>query len=232
MVVKDSVYSQPDAPPRRGSQGGSTRGVTVVLAMLLLAAGCSSSSTQTDAAPPGTQATTTSTTARPTTLTSAASTSASTTSAATTTTTTTVASSATTQLEPLTNQAEPGLRFDYGDIVRFERVDGVDWIWFDRYTFGDSQGVELVEEPRWEMATDWHGGGNVNPLVRTYPLAPGATTLEIDPTDFELACGDLTLPWEFIDSDVLTLLEGGAAIVSLTFDAQNRVVLIRDQRTC
>ena len=131
------------------------------------------------------------------------------------------------------NQAEQGLRFDYGGVVGFERVDGVDWIWFDRYSFADSQGTELSEEPRWEMATDWHGGANVNPRLRSYPLAPDARILEIDPGDYEAACADLDLPWEFIDSDVVALLENGTgSLASLTFNDELQVVLIRDQRGC
>lgn len=130
------------------------------------------------------------------------------------------------------NEAEPDLRFDYGEIVRFERVDGVDWIWFDRYTFGDLQGPELSEEPRWEMATDWHGGGNANPRLRTYPLAPEARILELDPDDYEAGCADLGLTWDFIDSSVSSLLENDFGLVSLSFDTDNSVVLIRDQRVC
>lgn len=153
-----------------------------------------------------------------------------------TSTTTAIATEASSATEtgrgPMINQAEPELRFDYGEIVRYERVQGVGWIWFDRHSFGELQGPELGEEPRWEMATDWHGGGNVNPSLRAYPLAPEARTLEIDPADFKVACADLSLPWDFVDSDVPTLLAHDWHLASLTFDEDHRVVLIRDQRGC
>ncbi|MGH1492124.1 MAG: hypothetical protein ACRBK7_22495 [Acidimicrobiales bacterium] len=137
---------------------------------------------------------------------------------------------ATTQASMI-NQAEPELRFDYGEIDRFERVDGVDWIWFDRHGFGDQQGVELQVEPRYEMATDWHGGGNVNPKLRSYPLASNVNILELDPGDFVAGCADLSLDWDFIESD-LASIKALDSLVSLTFNENNQVTLIRDQRAC
>ncbi len=134
-------------------------------------------------------------------------------------------------LIPADNQAESGLRFDYGEIERVETVGDVTWIWFDRWTFATLQGTELTEEPRWEMATDWHGGGNVNPRQRRYPLASEATVLEIDPVDFVEACGDLDLPWAFVQTDIETLA-GHASLASLTFNADGEVTLARDQRGC
>lgn len=124
----------------------------------------------------------------------------------TTSTTTAAEPSSTTQTgrEPLINQVEPDLRFDYGEIIRYERVDGVDWVWFDHYSFGKRQGSELESEPRWEMATDWHGGSSLNARLRTYPLASEARTLEVDIG--LAACDDLNLTWDFIDSDISTLL--------------------------
>ncbi len=246
---------------RRGLRRRFTVPVAGMAVMLALAAGCSTTDepeaagqaenrtsdaegavdnddSSTVSASEPTTSTTSSTTTSSTPTSSPATNSSTTSSTAVTSTETTPTSgvsttSTTSGDEQPVNQAEAGLRFDYGGIVRYERVDGVAWIWFDRYTFGDLQGVELTEEPRWEMATDWHGGDNVNPRLRSYPLAPGARTLEIDPADFEAACADLNLPWDFIESDVPALLTNGTApLASLSFDADHRVVLIRDQRGC
>ncbi len=133
------------------------------------------------------------------------------------------------------NQAEPGLLFDYGDIVRIERIGDVDWIWFDRTGFTEEQlqGTDLRSEPRYELATDWHGGVNTNPALRTYPLAPGAQVLQIDPETIEAACAGAPFPGtEFIESDVATMLAIDSRRVSLTFDDDYRVVLVRDQMGC
>ncbi len=133
------------------------------------------------------------------------------------------------------NEAEQGLRFDFGDIVRVEEVDGVEWIWFDRSGFGEEQlqGLELTSEPRYELATDWHGGQNLNPRLRSYPLAPNAEVIQIDPQIIEQACGpDGVSGPVFIDSDVATMLAANANLVSLTFDGQRRVTLVRDQMGC
>ncbi len=136
---------------------------------------------------------------------------------------------------PMINQAEPDLRFDFGDIVRIEQVDGVDWIWFDRSGFGEDQiqGPEHQSEPRYELATDWHGGINVNPKLRTYPLAPEVQVLQIDPEALKRSCAfeEFSGP-TFIESDVPTMLAAGADRVSLSFDEQVRVILVRDQMNC
>ena len=144
---------------------------------------------------------------------------------------TTTESTAESGPDAMINQAESDLRFDYGQIMRAETVDGTNWIWFDRWSFADQAGPELDEEPRYEMATDWHGGANVNPKLRAYPLAPNVQVLELDPDDYVAGCEDLSLSWDFIDSDVQTLIDL-EALVSLSFDANNAVLLVRDQRTC
>ncbi|MEM8924961.1 MAG: hypothetical protein AAGD35_15760, partial [Actinomycetota bacterium] len=71
------------------------------------------------------------------------------------------------------NEAEDGIRFDYGVVERIEEVDGTVWIWFDRSGFGPDQlsGLDHQVEPRYELASDFHGGENVNPRLRTFPLA-------------------------------------------------------------
>ncbi len=140
------------------------------------------------------------------------------------------------------NQAEDELRFDYGMIERVEIVAGVTWIWFDRWTFGAGldangntiiqQGVELTEEPRWELASDWHGRGNANPRLRRYPLASDASVLELDPDDIVEVCGgNFTHPYEFVETDAATLARHNG-LSSLTFNTDGAVTLVRDQRAC
>lgn len=132
-----------------------------------------------------------------------------------------------------TNEAESNLQFDYGKIDRFQTINGVDWIWFDRWSFGSDQlaGPELQSEPRWELASDWHGGGNVNPRLRAYPLAPDADVLVIDAGVYDAVCGGDNVTGQFNASDLASLvaLDG---LTSLTFDDNQHIVLVRDQRGC
>ncbi len=147
------------------------------------------------------------------------------------------------------NQAEEGLRYDYGEIERVEVVGGVTWVWFDRWTFGIGlddaggyttlQGVQHVVEPRWELATDWHGGGNMNPRQRRYPLSPSVSVLEIFPGAFDAVCGGETDTAGFLESDAATFFESDIATVaghrrlsSLTFNPDGEATLVRDQGNC
>ncbi len=155
----------------------------------------------------------------------------------TATTTETTVTTTTTLADGPVNQAESGLKYDYGLIVSYEIVDGDTWISFDRGAFGINQlqGTALDFEPRYEMATDFHGGLNQNPRLRTYRLANDFQVLELDPDTFEAGCSADPVDVNYVESDLDLLLatayEDGS-LVSLTFDSQVEVVLIRDQRGC
>lgn len=199
----------------------------------LLLAGCGGG----DSATTGTSATTTTTESTTTTAESSSTTSATTTESSSTT--------GESQGEDETlrsgpaSEAEPGLRFDYGAVTGFETVDARTWISFDRWSFGidKQQGVQLLEEPRYELATDWHGGMNDNDRIRMYPLGPDVSILLLTQEAFDVACGAVEGPVpDFVEADLNELLasagDSRGAIVSLTFAPNGDVILIRDQRGC
>lgn len=138
--------------------------------------------------------------------------------------------------EPI-NQAEPNLQYDYGFVESFETINGQVWISFDRSGFGEDQlsGPDLDFEPRYELATDFHGGLNVNPTLRTYPLAANASVLLLNPSTFEQTCAGEESEVPYLESDLVTLVSyaySDGALVSLTFDERQEVSLVRDQRGC
>ncbi|MEM8924080.1 MAG: hypothetical protein AAGD35_11315, partial [Actinomycetota bacterium] len=136
------------------------------------------------------------------------------------------------------NEAEDGIRFDYGIVERIEDVDGTVWIWFDRSGFGPDQlsGLDHQVEPRYELASDFHGGENVNPRLRTFPLADGAAILLLNPVIAEAVCaGDQTDAEEPFEAfTAATVLAEGwqERTVSLTFNDSGEVTIVRDQTGC
>ncbi len=138
---------------------------------------------------------------------------------------------ATSLVPALSNSAEPGLNFDFGEILAVTDQDGVSWITFDRHRFGELAGLELTAEPRYELATDFHGGGTLSADPRTYPVASDASILIIEDEVFDLACGSEELLEVFVASS-LDDIAAVDAVVSLTFNEAGQVVGIRDQRGC
>jgi len=137
----------------------------------------------------------------------------------------------------LVNEAEGDIRFDYGIIERMEEIDGTVWIWFDRVGFGPDQvtGPDHQAEPRYELASDWHGGENVNPRLRTFPLANDAEVLLLNPAVIEVVCGGGRTDEEsydvFVPQNVIA--EGFESLAaSLTFNDSGEVSLVRDQTNC
>ncbi|MEM7275499.1 MAG: hypothetical protein AAF547_20655 [Actinomycetota bacterium] len=144
---------------------------------------------------------------------------------------------------PLQNQAEPDLVFDYGALVRLTEVDGRRWIWFDRYSFDGKAGPELTEEVGYALGSDMPPHENVNPGLRTYPVADAAVLHLIERDVYDAVCGGDTGPEEWYTSgtveEMFPLLlqtdpfDGtGSMLVSLVFDDDNEVVEIRDNRLC
>lgn len=136
----------------------------------------------------------------------------------------------------LVNEAEDGLRYDYGIVERMEEVDGTVWIWFDRAGFGEEQlaGLDHQVEPRYELASDWHGGENTNSRLRTFPLADDADILLLNPVAIEEVCagGQAEEPFEAFTPGAV-LADGWQELtVSLTFNDSGEVTAIRDQTSC
>ena len=154
----------------------------------------------------------------------------------TTTTTTAVANDGDSN-DGSSNDAEPNLRFDVGAVVDWSlNDDGSASIQFDRfqrYPNGEN-GVDFDEEPGGLSASDVVYI-NENPRLRTYIVAPAAEALIADAAWFRDTCaGQQTGAPTFNSVSVAEFLGqfAGSGTVSLTFDSDRRVVLLRDQRNC
>lgn len=153
------------------------------------------------------------------------------------TTATTVDETTATTEPGLVNEAEAGLRFDFGIVERMEEVDGTVWIWFDRVSFTEEQlaGLDHQVEPRYELASDFHGGENVSTRLRTFPLADDATILLLDPAIAEAVCAGEESNTDPFEAFTVSpgLAEGWQPLtVSLTFDEGGEVTTVRDQTGC
>lgn len=145
---------------------------------------------------------------------------------------------------PLVNQAEPGLRFDFGALARIDEIDGVWWIWFDRYSVAGASGVDLDGPFSAAFASDAPPIGNVNPGLRTYRLAANATVRLIDPVAYEVICGGEGRPDEpFFFTSTLDDLPSdlsrispywwdGTMLASLEFNEAGEVSVLSDSRGC
>lgn len=157
---------------------------------------------------------------------------AGTTAASSTTPSSTTASSTAQEPAGPANDAEAGLRFDIGAVTGTGSTGGTRWIRFDRFQFFDLQGPQLVDEPRYELATD-ACCRNDNPALRTYVLDDDVEVLRIDPEAFEIVCaGEFDHPWDYQATGLDQLLADGSVFASLTFGDDGEVVRIREQTGC
>jgi hypothetical protein len=207
----------------------------IALAVLLSVACSSSSGPDTagsDRTTVSVSASTTTSTGEPIQATTASTPSTSEPAAATTTAPSTTASSTASEAAGPANDAEVGLRFDIGAVTGTGSTGGTRWIRFDRFQFFDLQGPELVEEPRYELATD-ACCRNDNPALRTYVLDDDVEVLRIDPEAFEVVCGgEFDHPWDYQVTGLDQLLVDGSVFASLTFGDDGEVVRIREQTGC
>jgi hypothetical protein len=133
----------------------------------------------------------------------------------------------------VTSDAEPGLRYDIGEITIIEETEAGTVISFDRYQSWDgSSGPDFNEEPTYAGSTDvqWL---NQNPLIRTYPVDGDVMIFALNPDWVaEYCAGAESELDQYGPSGVVELAEMVSIPVSLTFDVEGTVVVVRDQQPC
>jgi hypothetical protein len=125
------------------------------------------------------------------------------------------------------------LRYDIGEITIIEETQAGTIVNFDRYQSWDgSSGPDFTEEPTYAGSTDvqWL---NKNPLIRTYPVDREVMIFALNPDWVTEYCdGAESELDQYGPSGVVELADLVSVPVSLTFDLEGSIVVVRDQQPC